>query len=295
MNTEESIMEYPIETTNNNTNTNTNTDTNTPINYENIPSWEGISASNTSLSFDGGSMHAPFMDNIDRGIDSDDLFTENASFLKDFIENKDRLKESIQKINIDTLYDEVDYKNEEIDDITNKIDKLVKEFITVQNDFNKADDVLKSEIKRADVNIQKLNDFINFLNKMNNTTDDICEIQGIIDTIKDLSNKISDTKSIQGAKKKFAEEKLKMKKFIYMIQKLNKWNTTNLCIICQENKVDHFINPCGHTFCKECLVRNFKVKDITNYDFYTGLNNKKCPVCRSCSGPVISIKPLYFL
>ena len=31
-------------------------------------------------------------------------------------------KESIQKINIDTLYDEVDYKNEEIDDITNKID-----------------------------------------------------------------------------------------------------------------------------------------------------------------------------
>ena len=75
--------------------------------------------------------------------------------------------------------------------------------------------------------------------------------------------------------------------------KINKWNIANMCGICLEKPVDHFIDPCGHTFCGGCIKEQFKVDSIDEIKIYAERNNLKCPVCRFC--PVNTAKPLYFL
>ena len=91
-------------------------------------------------------------------------------------------------------------------------------------------------------------------------------------------------------KKKYETERKNILKYIYFLKKVNKMNVTNMCVVCMEEQVTHFINPCGHPFCKTCLEKHLDVEDIDNID--TIHNDKKCPVCRKY---VLNINPLYFL
>jgi len=51
------------------------------------------------------------------------------------------------------------------------------------------------------------------------------------------------------------------------------------------------MNPCGHTFCKECLKRAFNKDDVTLYEI--GRNNHAhCLICRDI---VRKLHKLYFL
>jgi hypothetical protein len=53
----------------------------------------------------------------------------------------------------------------------------------------------------------------------------------------------------------------------------------HICPICMTNSVDTFLDPCGHTICKECVSNK-----VCN-------SNKFCFMCRT---PVRGIRPLYY-
>ena len=82
-----------------------------------------------------------------------------------------------------------------------------------------------------------------------------------------------------------------MEKYIYFIKKLNNFNQCNICPVCFTKTVDHFIDPCGHTFCKDCIQ---SLRNNPNQDLYEiGRNdNSQCCYCRE---KIKTIRQLYFL
>tara|TARA_B100000401_G_C52710172_1_gene673456 strand:- start:209 stop:1081 length:873 start_codon:yes stop_codon:yes gene_type:complete len=188
----------------------------------------------------------------------------------------------------DEEYDEDKYENKEIDELYEKINSIHKEFQVFQERLYISEENLKNEIKTLDSNIKKLEDFIKFLESLSSI--DYADIKIIIKNINDLSRKLSNVESFKKAKKDYATERKNIQKYIYFLRKVNKLNVTNMCVVCMETPVTHFINPCGHTFCKKCLENHLEMEDINNTDSIA--NDKKCPVCRKY---VNNINPLYFL
>ena len=112
----------------------------------------------------------------------------------------------------------------------------------------------------------------------------------IIKSINDLSIKLSNVESFKKAKEEYAKERKNILKYIYLLRKVNKMNVTNMCVVCMDEPVSHFINPCGHTFCENCLKNHLEINNITDRDSI--MNNIKCPICRKF---VNNVNPLYFL
>tara|TARA_Y100000590_G_C15738151_1_gene1019295 strand:- start:448 stop:1338 length:891 start_codon:yes stop_codon:yes gene_type:complete len=188
----------------------------------------------------------------------------------------------------DEDYDNEKYENKEIDELYEKIITMNYEFKNYQDKLYTAELNLKSEIDNLNSNTKKLENFIKFLESLSSI--DYCEIKPIIENINDLSSKLSNLESFKKAKKEYATERKNILKYIYFLRKVNKMNVTNMCVVCMEDQVTHFINPCGHTFCKKCLENHLEMEDINNTD--TISNDKKCPVCRKY---VLNVNPLYFL
>ena len=188
----------------------------------------------------------------------------------------------------DEDYDDEKYENKEIDELYAKIITINHEFKIYQDKLYTAELNLKSEIDNLNSNIKKLENFITFLESLSSI--EYCEIKPLIENINDLSSKLSNLESFKKAKKEYATERKNILKYIYFLRKVNKMNVTNMCVVCMEEQVKHFINTCGHTFCKKCLENHLEMEDIDNTD--TISNDKKCPVCRKY---VLNVSPLYFL
>ena len=56
-----------------------------------------------------------------------------------------------------------------------------------------------------------------------------------------------------------------------------------VCGICLEKPVDHFIDPCGHTFCEGCIKEQFRIDSIDQIKLYAERNNLKCPMALGLS------------
>ena len=188
----------------------------------------------------------------------------------------------------DEDYDDERYDNKEIDELYEKIKGINEEFKTLQDKLYKSEENLNFEINKLKLNEKNLSDFIRFLETLSSL--DYCEIKPLIENINNLSSKLSNLESFKKAKKDYATERKNILKYIYLLRKVNKMNVTNMCVVCMDDQVTHFINPCGHTFCKKCLENHLEMEDINNTD--TISNDKKCPVCRKY---VDNINPLYFL
>ena len=80
------------------------------------------------------------------------------------------------------------------------------------------------------------------------------------------------------AKEKYIKKRKELNSCIYFVQRLNQWNTSNMCSMCFTERVDVFCNPCGHTACSKCMEK------YTEYD-------RPCPLCRK---QVRSIHKLFF-
>ena len=131
------------------------------------------------------------------------------------------------------------------------------------------------------------------LQNQNYKESDIDEIQDSednINSINNLSTKLSNVDSFKKAKQDYIKERKNILKYIYFLRKVNKMNVTNICVVCMENQVTHFINPCGHTFCGKCLEKTLDIKDINNIE--TIHVDKKCPMFRKY---INNVNPLYFL
>ena len=194
----------------------------------------------------------------------------------------------------DEEYDEEKYESKEIDELYEKIKNINQEFKILQEKLHIAEETLKREIDTLNTNSKSLDTFITFLKSLSSDNPQIGvslkgETKEIIENITDLSSKLAETDSFIKAKKEYVTERKNILKHIYFLRKVNKLNITNMCVVCMEDPVTHFINPCGHTFCSNCLKSHFVVDEIVNDTIY---NDKNCPVCRKY---VNSVNPLYFL
>ena len=227
---------------------------------------------------------------------SDDLFKNNSNLFKssEIKEIKEKVLEIFLKKSDfeDPEYDELNYENKEIDDFSKKVDDYNDDFKVVQQEMENSEENLKKEIKIMNDNLKKLDHFIDFVDKLDTTIDEEDKV-GILSQINKISKKLSKPDNFIKAKKDYVESRKKLLKYIHLFKKINKWNIANMCGICLEKPVDHFIDPCGHTFCGGCIKEQFKVDSIDEIKIYAERNNLKCPACRFC--PVNTAKPLYFL
>ena len=248
-------------------------------NTSNPPNPLPFSSLNTENSY-----HCP-ADNISELYDNiEPLYVSDVKSMKDNILDILSKRSDFK----DEDYDDEKYENKEIDELYEKIKGMNEEFKTLQDKLYKSEENLNFEIDKLKSNEIKLNNFITFLESLSSL--EYSEIKPVIDNINILSTKLSNLESFKKAKKDYATERKNILKYIYLLRKVNKMNVTNMCVVCMDDQVTHFINPCGHTFCKKCLETHLEIDDINNTD--TISNDKKCPVCRKY---VLNVNPLYFL
>jgi hypothetical protein len=248
-------------------------------NTSNPPNPLPFSSLNTENSY-----HCP-ADNISELYDNiEPLYVSDVKSMKDNILDILSKRSDFK----DEDYDDEKYENKEIDELYEKIKGMNEEFKTLQDKLYKSEENLNFEIDKLKSNEMKLNNFITFLESLSSL--EYSEIKPVIDNINILSTKLSNLESFKKAKKDYATERKNILKYIYLLRKVNKMNVTNMCVVCMDDQVTHFINPCGHTFCKKCLETHLEIDDINNTD--TISNDKKCPVCRKY---VLNVNPLYFL
>jgi len=156
------------------------------------------------------------------------------------------------------------------------------EFIDIQNIFVESDKILKNEIQKSDIDIKNLETMINFVNNIDESYSEEEEVKKINENIILLSNKIKNNNKIKEAKQSYCDSRVEINKYFDIIKSFNNMNCSNTCSLCLTNKVEEFINPCGHCFCTECKDR------LVNYE--RTINSACCPICR---GNVLDFKKLY--
>ena len=230
----------------------------------------------------------------------DDLFKkkeEDTNVIK-MIELKELLLDLIQgKGEIDLTEEERKEKEggsedkKEMDTIVERIKEFMKEFIQLQDKLNQINERFQMEIKLLQQNISTIENMISFLQKLPNEHKDETIMKSIIDSMNQLSQKILKNEKIKGIKEEYVQERKVMEKYIHFIKKLNNFNQCNICPVCFTKTVDHFIDPCGHTFCRDCIQSLKKNPELDLYEI--GRNdNSQCCYCRE---RIKTIRQLYFL
>ena len=230
----------------------------------------------------------------------DDLFKkkeEDTNVIK-MIELKELLLDLIQgKEEIDLTEEEKKEKEgggedkKEMDTIVERIKEFMKEFIQLQDKLNQINERFQMEIRLLQQNISTIENMIGFLQKLPNEHKDETIMKSIIDSMNQLSQKILKNDKIKGIKEEYVQQRKEVEKYIYFIKKLNNFNQCNICPVCFTKTVDHFIDPCGHTFCRDCIQSLKKSPELDLYEI--GRNdNSQCCYCRE---RIKTIRPLYFL
>jgi len=101
-------------------------------------------------------------------------------------------------------------------------------------------------------------------------------IKNIFIMILKLSN------NLKSAKRDYVRIRIEMNDCFSIIKSINNLNISNTCSLCLTNKVEIFIDPCGHSFCTNCKDR------LIQYE--GGITDTNCPTCR---GYIRDFKSLY--
>tara|TARA_Y100000389_G_C17458916_1_gene520180 strand:- start:1085 stop:1897 length:813 start_codon:yes stop_codon:yes gene_type:complete len=194
----------------------------------------------------------------------------------------------------DSENDHLNYENKEMDDIISKLRTFSEEFKNIQDDLVKADEDLKIEMDKAKQNIKKLDSSVKFFKDISDSENE--KVKEIITLVNSLHDEVSNNEELKNAKENYIKQRKKLKKHIYLIKEISNWNKSSAtCTICLNGTVDHFINPCGHTFCKTCLIETINrhnIVEITEDNLYNMRRDESnCPLCRE---NIISVKPLFF-
>ena len=114
------------------------------------------------------------------------------------------------------------------------------------------------------------------------------------------SKSILSNEKLSTVKKEYEEKFKEIQKYIYLIRKINNFNTTNMCPVCFSNQVDHFIAPCGHTYCKTCLETLIRSEDIYNINHemmiivrFVATNQNSSSIVFSINFSIILLKILF--
>jgi len=168
---------------------------------------------------------------------------------------KERLLKELHEID-DNEIEELEKKDNSLLDEFNGVLKKFKDgYQKLQDEFIEIDNTMQKEIKTVKENIKNLETMIEFINKLDDSLkeDNICK--EILSKINELINKIENNSKFKEAKKIYSEKRFELNKYFDIIKSLNNLNVSNTCPLCLTNKIELFIEPCGHCCCKTCKDR----------------------------------------
>ena len=215
-----------------------------------------------------------------------DKSTDNIDVLQ-MIELKEEVINILQgKEVIDWDEDEEDEegKKEKEDNEINKIMSIIQEnvdnFNQKQIELKKINESFQKELKIIQDNANTVDNMIDFIKSLPNEQKDEVLMKDIIDKMKVLCKTIMNNEKIKKIKGDYIKSRKEIQKYIQLIKQINKFNVCNICPLCFTNTVDHFLDPCGHSFCKECILKTIGKKE--DKDLYTiGRDeNINCSFCR---------------
>jgi hypothetical protein len=180
----------------------------------------------------------------------------------------------------------------EITDFMDKIQKYIEEFNKLQKELEKYNETFQKEARVLYKNVSTTDTMIEFIKKIPDDQKDQENMKQIIEQMNILSKSIMNNQKMKEIRKDYIEKRKESEKMIQVIKKLNNLNHVNLCPLCFTNPVDHFADPCGHTFCKECIQRHLrKNQELDLYEI--GRNDgSQCCFCRE---HIKTVRQLYFL
>lgn len=190
--------------------------------------------------------------------------------------------------NEDSIFiDNENFKDKEIDDIIDKIEKKIPKIMELQDNLDELYKKYTNEYEKCSKDVRTIENSIDFLKNIEGNYDSCQEAKTIIDSMNKYTASMLKNQKLTEAKENYIKKIKELNSYIYLIQRLNKWNTTNMCSMCFTDRVDVFCNPCGHTGCRKCFEKNNQRNNQNN------LNNlNRCPFCREY---IIDLKPLYFI
>ena len=180
----------------------------------------------------------------------------------------------------------------EITDFMDKIQKYIENFNILQKELEECNETFQKEERLLRKNVSTTDTMIEFIKKIPEDQKDQENIKLIIEQMNVLSKSIMDNQKMKDIREEYLKKRKESEKMIQIIKKLNHLNHVNICPLCFTNPVDHFADPCGHTFCKECIQRH--IRRNTEIDLYeVGRNDgSQCCFCRE---NIKTVRPLYFL
>ena len=160
-----------------------------------------------------------------------------------------------------------------------------------QNELSDIEKRYKNETKQIEKKMGTIDSMIKFLQSLNYESLDNEEIKEIITKMKAVGENIIKNEKITKLKQEYIQKRKELLPHLTLMKTLNQLNVANMCPICFKGKVTHYLHPCGHTGCKECLEKNRRERQ-TMTDLPQSDISFECPFCRN---HIQSLKPLYFL
>jgi len=213
--------------------------------------------------------------------------TEPVCIQNNLTEEPIKIRDNLLNIlnNKDILpIDDPSFKDEEIDNIVSKLKEFSENFIGLQKDLDDAHKKYEDVFKNTQANIQKINNSIEFIETCSKEYDSDSSTKSIVDSLKEYIKTIDENNKLSDTKEEYIKCRKLLNRHLYLINKVNNWNTSAICPICITDKIDSYCNPCGHTACKKCLDKS---SNIVN-----NVNHNKCPICRE---HIMDIRKLYFI
>ena len=200
-------------------------------------------------------------------------------------------KEAIEFINTDwdDINKEITEKGNHTEDKTydfteekNQIHSLREKIIKIKNEYQSLEIKLKTQFSKNKMLEKKITDFINFINDYeNNNKGKDCD--KLKESLTDFTTKYNDSESLRDTISLFVNKRKELTALLSITRYIQDFQPVPTCPLCLSNPLDSFLDPCGHTGCKECFVRSIQSDNNIHLN---------CPVCRKNIG---SIKPLYIL
>jgi DNA repair exonuclease SbcCD ATPase subunit len=206
------------------------------------------------------------------------------------IEIKESILDIINK-NEDIQIDEKDLENKDVKTLIENIHELTPSFQKLQDELSEIDKEYKEEMVTIKKKISSIDSMISFINQISYSNIDPKDLQELIDKMKSISEEISNNEKLTKLRESYIQKRKELHPHLSLMKHLNQWNIANMCPICFKNPVSHFLNPCGHTGCKECLERNRREMN-TNQQLPQSDLYFECAFCRK---QISSMKPLFFL
>ena len=189
----------------------------------------------------------------------------------------DQINEDIKKNgNHKTPGQEKEYDHSSIinsvDNVKINIKKVHREYLSIERKL------ISAFNKNKQFN-SRVSDFSEFLNNYNEH-----DIEELKIRLLDLVNKNNDDNNLRNLISEFVSKREEFTKLLRAARVIQEIQTIPCCPMCLCAPLDSFVNPCGHTGCKDCLIKSIQ---SNNNDM-----NLNCPICRKS---ISCINPLYML